>query len=45
MTDVILDEDDAATLGGKKEDCTKSIDHKGQGDGPCTVVEEAAASN
>lgn len=44
MTEVVLDENVAASGGGKIEDCTKSIDHKGQGDGPCTTVEEAAKS-
>lgn len=46
MTDLDLDEDGGnGCAGGKKEDCTKSIDHKGQGDGPCTIVEDAALSN
>lgn len=45
MTEVVLDENDIASGGGKKEDCTKSMDHKGQGDGPCTAVEETASSN
>lgn len=45
VTEVLLDEEDTGSVAGKKEECTKSIDHKGQGDGPCTVVEEAATSN
>lgn len=44
MTEVVLDENDTTAGGGKKEDCTKSIDHKGQGDGPCKVVEETTKS-
>lgn len=44
MTEVVLDEKVAVSGGGKKEDCTKTIDHKGQGDGPCTAVEDAATS-
>lgn len=44
VTEVVLDEIDIVSGGGKKEDCTKSIDHKGQGDGPCSIVEDAATS-
>lgn len=44
MTEVVLEEAVAVSGGGKKEDYIKNIDHKGQGDGPCTAVEEAATS-
>ncbi|XP_018571795.1 constitutive coactivator of PPAR-gamma-like protein 1 homolog isoform X1 [Anoplophora glabripennis] len=37
VNDVILTEDGSTSTGGKKEDCNKSTEHKGQGDAPCRV--------
>ncbi|KAG5888701.1 hypothetical protein JTB14_035766 [Gonioctena quinquepunctata] len=46
VNDVVISEDGTTNAGGKKEDCIKSIEHKGQGDAPCTVeAATAAASN
>lgn len=45
VNDVVISEDGTTGAGGKKEDCTKNVEHKGQGDGPCKVESAAASSN
>ncbi|XP_074029508.1 constitutive coactivator of PPAR-gamma-like protein 1 homolog [Leptinotarsa decemlineata] len=37
VNDVIISEDGTTSSGGMKQDCTKSIEHKGQGDAPCNA--------